>query len=134
MERSMVSNVEVARQYIKAIESGATGEALARFFIPDVQIVEMPNRMSPHGSVSDLTTALERAKRGQQLLQRQTYTITDIFGDGDRVALQLDWVGVTAVQIGNLPPGSEVRDHAAIFLEFRDGRIARQHTYDCFEP
>jgi hypothetical protein len=27
-----------------------------------------------------------------------------------------------------------VRDHAAIFLEFRDGHIARQHHYDCFEP
>jgi len=27
-----------------------------------------------------------------------------------------------------------MRDHAAIFLHFRDGRIARQSHYDCFEP
>jgi hypothetical protein len=40
----------------------------------------------------------------------------------------------SAVPIQNLPPNSEMRDHAAIFLRFRDGRIARQHHYDGFEP
>ena len=34
----MQSNVEIAREYVKAIESGATGGALARFFTSDVVI------------------------------------------------------------------------------------------------
>jgi ketosteroid isomerase-like protein len=46
----------------------------------------------------------------------------------------MDWIGITAVQIQNLPPNSEMRDHAAVFLHFREGRIARQRHYDCFEP
>jgi ketosteroid isomerase-like protein len=130
----MSTNVEVARDYIKAIESGATGDALARFLTPDVLIREMPNRIAPHGSMSDLAKALLGAERGKQLFQRQTYTITNMLGDGSRVALEMDWVGVTAVQLQNLPAGSEMRDHVAVFLEFRDGRIARQQLYDCFEP
>jgi ketosteroid isomerase-like protein len=130
----MPTNLEVAREYIRAIESGATGDALARFFTPDVAITEMPNRVAPHGSASDLVKALRAAERGQELFKRQTYTITNILGDGDCVALEMDWIGVTAVQIQNLPPNSEMCDHAAVFLQFRDGRIARQHQYDCFEP
>jgi ketosteroid isomerase-like protein len=130
----MNHNIELAGQYIRAIESGATGDALARFFTPDAAITEMPNRVAPRGSVSDLAKALEASKRGQRLFKRQTYAITNILGDGEWVALELDWIGITAVQIQNLPPDSEMRDHAAIFLEFRDGRISRQRTYDCFEP
>jgi len=130
----MPTNGELAREYIRAIENGATGEALARFFTQDVAIKEMPNRAAPHGSASDLTKALQAAERGQKLFKRQTYTITNILCDGDWVALEMDWFGVIAVPIQNLPPNSEMRDHAATFLYFRDGRIARQHHYDCFEP
>jgi hypothetical protein len=83
-------NVEVARGYIRAIESGATGDALARFFSSDVTITEMPNRVAPHGSTSGLAQALASAARGQQLFKRQMYTITNILADGDRVALEMD--------------------------------------------
>lgn len=130
----MLTNIQLAREYISAIADGKTGNALARFFTPDATITEMPNLVAPHGSVSDLAKALAAAERGQQLFQRQTYTITNILGDGDWVALELDWAGITAVAIQNLPPGSEMKDKAAIFLQFREGRIARQRHYDCFEP
>ena len=100
----MRKNLELAREYIRAIESGATGDALARFFTPDVAITEMPNRVAPHGSVSDLAKALEAARRGQQLFKRQIYAITNILGEGNWVALEMDWIGVTAVQIQNLAP------------------------------
>jgi hypothetical protein len=94
-----LSGIELAREYIRAIEGGATGDELARFFTPDVAITEIPNRVAPHGSVSDLAKALEAAKRSQRLFKRQTYAITNILGDGDRVALEMDWIGITAVQI-----------------------------------
>jgi hypothetical protein len=106
----MSTNVEVARAYIQAIESGATSEALARFFTPDVVIQEMPNRISPRGSVADLAKALQGAERGQQIFTRQSYTITSLLAEGNRVALEPDWVGITAIPIQNLPAGSEMRD------------------------
>ena len=129
----MRGNVEVAREYIRAVESGATGAVLIKFFTEDVAITEMPNRVAPHGSTSDLGKALKAAVRGRRLFKRQTYTVTNIIGEGDWVALEMDWTGITAVPIQDLPADSEMRDHAAVFLQFRDGRIARQHHYDCFE-
>jgi ketosteroid isomerase-like protein len=129
----MLANVRLAQRYIAAIAEGKAGDTLAGFFTPDVTITEMPNRIKPHGSVSDLARALDAAKRGQQLFSRQTYTITNILGDGDWVALELDWSGITAVPIQNLPTGGEMKDRAAVFLQFREGRIACQRHYDCFE-
>jgi len=56
-----------------------------------------------------------------------------MLADGDRVALEIDWVGITVVQIEDLLPSSEMRDRAAIFLEFRDGHIAcRDRTCSSF--
>ena len=130
----MITKVQLAQRYIAAIAEGKTGDALARFFMPDITITEMPNRVKPHGSVSDLARALDAAKQGQQFFSRQTYTITNILGEGDWVALEMEWSGITAVPIQNLLAGSEMRDKAAIFVQFRDGRIARQRHYDCFDP
>ena len=130
----MATNLDIARDYVRALEAGVVGDALARFFAPDVEFHEKPNRISPHGSTSDLNKALQGAERGQQMFSRQTYTIINTLTEGERVALELDWVGITKVQLQNLPPGSAMRDHAAIFLQFRDGRIVRQSHYDCFEP
>jgi len=46
----------------------------------------------------------------------------------------MDWIDVTAMQNPNHPPNSQMRDHSAVFLQFRNGRIASQRQYDCFEP
>src|SRR6185503_12849371 len=58
------ANLDFARRYIAAIEAGATGDALAPFFTPDVVITEFPNRFSPNGRTSDLPAALAAAERG----------------------------------------------------------------------
>jgi ketosteroid isomerase-like protein len=53
---------------------------------------------------------------------------------GDEVAVELEWTGVLAVPVMNLPAGSEMKAFVAIFLTFRDGRIASQRNCDCYEP
>jgi ketosteroid isomerase-like protein len=40
---------------------------------------------------------------------------------------------VLAIPIGTLAPGDRMKAHFAMFFEFRDGRIALQRNYDCFE-
>jgi hypothetical protein len=83
----MYNNLQLAQEYIRAIEGGATGDALSRLFTPDVVIEEMPNRIAPRGSISDLTKALQGAERGKRIFTRQTYRITNLLADGNRVAL-----------------------------------------------
>ena len=37
--------------------------------------------------------------------------------------------------MGSVPAGGELVAHVAAFYEFSDdGRIARQNSYDCYEP
>ncbi len=54
--------------------------------------------------------------------------------EGDRVAMEVRWTGTLAVAMGSLPAGGTMRAHFGVFLYFRDGKIAGQRNYDCFEP
>ncbi|MBI5876379.1 MAG: nuclear transport factor 2 family protein [Chloroflexi bacterium] len=128
------SNLELVRRYLAAIEHGAEGELLAAFFTPDVVFEEKPNRLAPNGSQQDLSAMQAAAARGKRVIAAQRYEIQNALASGDQVALEVVWSGILAIPFGTLPAGGSLRAHFAIFLEFRDGRIARQRNYDCFEP
>jgi ketosteroid isomerase-like protein len=127
-------NLETAREYLRAIERGATGDALAQFFAPDVMHQEFPNRLSPNGRKSDLAAMLKGAEMGQKILAKQHYEIQREIDMGDRVALEVVWTGTMAVSLGDLKAGQEMLAHFAVFLDFRDGKIFSQRNYDCFDP
>lgn len=50
------------------------------------------------------------------------------------VAMEAEWTGVLAVELGSLPQGAEMRAHFAMFFDIEDGRIRTQRNHDCFEP
>lgn len=127
-------NLSTIRAYLAALESGALGDALARFFTADARQVELPNRLNPNGGESDLPTLLKRAEQGRNLLRRQTYEVRAEVAQGSRVAVEATWSAVLAVPLGSLPAGSAMKAHLAMFFELADGRIALQRNYDCFEP
>lgn len=123
-----------ATEYLNALEQGATGPALARFFAPDVEQREFPNRLVPGGATRELEALLEGAEKGQVLLRSQTFEIRNGMESGSEVALEVVWSGTLALPVGDLRPGDVMRAHFAIFLEYRDGVIVRQRNYDCFDP
>jgi ketosteroid isomerase-like protein len=123
----------LVRDYLSAIESGATGPALARFFTPDVVQEEFPNRLMPNGARRDLPAILEGAERGQKVVRRQTITVHNIAA-GATVVAELTWSGTLAVPIGSLAAGDAMKARFCIVLELEDGRIRAQRNYDCFEP
>ena len=127
-------NLAIARRYIEALESGAEGSALAEFFTKDVVQEEFPNRLSPIGAHRDLAALLDAAKKGKKTLRAQKYDILNTIVDGDSVALEIVWRGYLAQPVDTLPADSEMRAPLSVWLEFRDGKIARQHNYDCFDP
>jgi ketosteroid isomerase-like protein len=129
-----VSNEAMAREYLAAIGRGDAGEGLRRFFTADFEQVEYPNALNPKGQRSDLASALERSERGKKVLTSQRFEVLSAIASGDRVALETEWTGVLAIPVASLPAGGEMRAHFAMFLDFRDGRIARQRNYDCFQP
>ncbi|NTU79188.1 MAG: nuclear transport factor 2 family protein [Chloroflexales bacterium] len=125
---------DLATQYLAAIERGATGAALAAFFTDDVLQEEFPNRLVPAGARRDLAAILDGAVRGQQVMTAQRFTVLDHLVDGSQVALEVQWTGTLAIPLGSLPAGGQMRARFAVFLTYRDGKIAHQRNYDCFEP
>src|SRR4029453_8040389 len=92
--RSTVSNspnATIVRLYLAALGSGAVGEDLARFFTPDAEQVDLPNKPNPSGGRSDLATLLRRAEQGKHLLERQSYEIRSIGEQGNPVAVECSW-------------------------------------------
>jgi ketosteroid isomerase-like protein len=128
------TNLQTARAYLAAIGAGATGEALARWFTPDVVQEEFPNRLVPTGARRGLRELLEGAERGQKVLSGQTYQVLSAMASGERVALEVQWTGTLAIPLGSLAAGDAMRARFGVFLDFRDGCIAAQRNYDCFDP
>jgi ketosteroid isomerase-like protein len=128
------ANLQLAREYLQALERGDVGESLRRFFTDDFVQEEYPNALNPQGQRSDLASALERSVRGKQTLRGQRYEIINAVADGDHVALEAMWTGLLAVPVGTLAAGAEMRAHFGVFLDFRGGKIARQRNYDSFDP
>ena len=129
-----LTNLDAARQYLAAIQRGATGDELAQCFAADVVQEELPNRIVPDGKRRKLAGILEGAERGQKVLSAQRFEIRSAVATNDRVILEVLWVGTLAIPFGTIPAGGEMRAHSAMFLECRDGKIAVLRNYDCFEP
>jgi len=134
MTERETANLALVRAYLVALEAGEAGEALARFFTPDAVQVEWPNRLNPNGGRSDLATILARSEQGKQVLSTQRYTVVSELARDEAVAVEAEWAGTLAIPLGTLAPGVEMRAHFAMFFACRDGRIAVQRNYDCFEP
>lgn len=121
------------RRYLDAIESNDL-EGIMNCFVPEVIQQEFPNRLVPNGATRDLAAIKESALRGSKVVSHQRYEILNVIESGDQVALEVSWVATLSVPVGNIPAGGQMRARFAIFLQFRDGKIIRQHNYDCFDP
>ena len=126
-------NLELTRRYLEALESGAQ-DTLAQFFTEDVVQEEFPNRLSPIGVHRNLKDILDAARNGRRILRAQKFEIMNAIVDGDRVALEVFWSGLLAAPVDTLPADAQMRAHFSMWLQFKDGKIARQHNYDCFDP
>jgi ketosteroid isomerase-like protein len=126
-------NIATARRYLSAIESGGDFASVSDYYAPDVIQVEYPNRLVPEGAQRDLDVLIEAWQRGQNVVASQRYEVRNVVASGDWVALEVTWSAVLNVAVGTIPASGEMRAQFAVFLQFRDGKIVRQHNYDCFD-
>ena len=126
-----MSLLEPAKAYFSAIEARAD---LAAYFCTDVVQHEFPNVLVRDGAIRDLEALQEGQQKGKRVLVSEMYEIVNSLEDGDRSALEVIWTGRLAMPLGSLPVGGTLKAHFGVFLTFREGRICRQHNYDCFDP
>jgi ketosteroid isomerase-like protein len=134
MTMTTTDNLSLARKYLEALECGAEGGTLADYFTVDVVQEEYPNRLAPIGAHRDLDGILDAARKGKKTLRAQKFDVMNSIVDGDNVALEVFWSGLLAQPVDTLPADTEMRAHISIWLEFKDGKIARQRNYDSFDP
>jgi ketosteroid isomerase-like protein len=127
------ANIATVREYLRALEQGASGDELARFFTAEARQIELPNRLNPAGGESDLTTLLKRAEQGQKLLRDQRFEIRSEVAQDQCVAVEAVWTAVLATPLSTLAAGARMKAYFAMFFELDEGRIAVQRNYDCFE-
>ena len=125
--------LRLAREYLDSIGKGDALGGL-RFFADDVIQVEFPNRLMPNGATRDLAAVRDAAERGGKVMSAQRFEVVNAIASGEQVAVEAIWTGTLAVPLGSIPVGGQMRARFAIFLTYRDGKIVRQHNYDCFDP
>lgn len=129
-----MTHTDRARAYLKAIEDDAGFEELSAFFAEDVIQHEFPNQLVKAGAVRGMADLRTAAERGRSVVAWQRYEIRNAVESGDWVALEVTWRAALKVPVGSLPVGGEMKANFGVFLQFRGGRIVRQHNYDCFDP
>lgn len=125
--------LRLAREYLESVGQADELGGL-RFFADDVVQVEFPNRLVPAGATRDLAALRDAAERGRKVMTAQRFEILNAIASGDQVAVEALWTGTLAIALGSIPAGGQMRARFAIFLTYRDGKIVRQHNYDCFDP
>ena len=132
--QSRTTNTEIAKAYLAAIGDGVSFDELSRFFADDVVQREYPNQLVKVGATRTLPELREAAERGKNVVAWQRYEVRNAIEAGDWVALEVTWTASLKVPVGSLPAGGEMKANFGVFIQFRDGRIVKQHNYDCFDP
>lgn len=76
-------------------------------------------RVEGRSAFADLAT------HGAALFATRHQAVRTAVVDGDRVALEVDWTGVPAVDLGAMAAGVPVTLRGASFLTIADGRLIR---------
>lgn len=121
-------NVERARDMLKAHASHREGW-VEDFYHPDCAWTELPiNGVTEgrSGGLQDLQAASDLAEKTFQSLSIEP---TSIIGEGDRVAIELEFEGTAHAREGSDRPPRVSRLRMAIFLTFKEDQIIRQVDY-----
>lgn len=127
------ANLEAAQRYLRRLAAWDLAGVVSMFG-SDIQQTEYPNRTNPDGRWRDRHAVIADAEASRRRFAWQSYEVVKSMAEGETVALEVIWRGELAAPLGELPVGTELASHSAIFLEFRHGRIVAQRNYDCFLP
>ncbi len=136
MNRHSAATVDatVRTYYATVCDPASTADDLRRLLAADLTVIEHPNVLSPRGAVRDLAQTLAGFDAGRALLSEQDFDVHEVIATADRAAVRATWSGTLKADAGPLHAGRRLVAHVASLLTVRDGLIAHQETFDCYEP
>lgn len=100
----------------------------------EVEFRELPNLLNKNGQVRNLEMSLEGVKKAKMILAGQKYEIVGVVEDGEKITVEKIWTGKMSMDIGSLKKDQELKTYICAVVEFKDGKIYRHRSYDCYEP
>lgn len=96
---------------------------------PDCEWVEVTGNQDVPGRSGGIDALKQASDVAERVFPDMTIDVTNILGDGERVALELDFTGARPARAGTdgLPKVSKYK--MTIFLTFKDDLIIRQVDY-----
>ena len=121
-------------ELMQALESGAHGEELRRFFHEDVEQVEYPSLVDPRVGHRGLDGMIAASELGAGMLAFQRYDVSRWIEDENTIVCQAEWHSELAKDAGALHRGQRLHTYSVLIFTFHDEKIIRQEAYDCYEP
>jgi ketosteroid isomerase-like protein len=130
-----VDPVTVIERYLAVVsDMDAAPDELAAFVHPEARFVEHPNIVAPGGRRRDAEAARAAFAHSRGLLSATRIDVHEHLVAGDRVVTRATWIGVLAIDAGDVPAGTEMRAECCMVFTVRGGRILEQANYDCYHP
>lgn len=131
----METNIlEIALNQARDLSKARSFDEVAEYFHRDIEHIEFPNTLTQNQKIRNFTQLKEVFEKLVKMSQEQNYEILKSYTQGETVVLEMIWTAKLAVPIGNIPVGGELKAYIAQFSDFKDGKIIKQRSYDCFEP
>jgi len=121
-------------ELMQALEAGAHGEELRRFFHEEAEQVEYPSMVDPHVGRRGLDGMIAASELGAGMLAFQRYDVSRWIESADTVVCQAEWHAELAKDAGTLRQGQRLHSYSVLIFTFHDDKIIRQEAYDCYEP
>jgi len=128
-------NLQTYLEFVKKVENLSDNpDDYKDLLHTEVEFRELPNLLNKNGQVRGLEMSLEGLKKARMILTGQKYEIVGFVDGGEKITVEKIWTGKLAMDIGNLKKGQELKAYICAVVEFKDGKIYRHRSYDCYEP
>jgi len=68
------------------------------------------------------------------ILSKQNYEIIGFVDCDEKITVEKIWTGTMAIDAGNLKKGQQLKAYICAVVEFKEGKLYRHRSYDCYEP
>jgi hypothetical protein len=129
------ANLKTYLEFVKKVEKLSVNPDDYKDLIhEEVEFRELPNLISKTGQIRNFESSLAGMKKAKMMLPEQKYEIVGFIEDGDKITVEKIWTGRLALDAGNFKKGQELKAYICAVVEFKDGKIYKHRSYDCYEP